>query len=70
MRRISHRSVRKVFRDLGIEPVDKRRESYPIPPNLWPEAEGVRVYRTILSNGTGKAPCFYADSERGTPQLP
>ena len=56
MRRISHRSVRKVFRELGIEPVDKRREGFPIPLSPWPNTEGVRVYRTILSNGTGKAP--------------
>ena len=55
--------VRKVFQDLGIEPVDARRGAVPMPLIPWPNAGDSAVYRTTLSNGTGKAIRFDAELE-------
>ncbi len=55
--------VRKVFRDFGIEPVDQRQSGFPTPLIAWPNAGAPVIYRTTLSNGTGKVARFDAELE-------
>jgi hypothetical protein len=55
--------VQKVFRDLGIEPSERRDDLFPPPLSQWPNAGGQVSYRTTLSNGTGKAGRFDAELE-------
>lgn len=55
--------VRKVFHDLGIEPIDQRQGGFQTPLVPWPNADRPVTYRTTLSNGTGKVARFDAELE-------
>jgi hypothetical protein len=59
----SKEHVRKVFQDLGIDPVDPRRGTLPVLPFPWSNVASPLVYRTTLSNGTGKGMRFDAELE-------
>ena len=55
--------VRKVFHDFGLEPMDQRQSGFPMPLIPWPNAGAPVIYRTTLSNGTGKVTRFDAELE-------
>lgn len=59
----SNADVRKVFKDLGIDPADPRTGDFPMPMSPWPSSAAPVVYRTTLSNGTGKVARFDAELE-------
>jgi hypothetical protein len=54
--------VKKVFHDLGITPIEQTPWPIPASPSVWPENPQV-IYKTTLSNGTGKAVYFHAELE-------
>jgi hypothetical protein len=62
-KKTSKGNVRKVFQDLGIEPIDGRRDALLVPLTPWPNTGSPLVYRTTLSNGTGKVMRFDAELE-------
>lgn len=55
-------NVKKVFQDLGITPIDQSPWPTPASPSIWPDSNQV-IYKTTLSNGTGKAVRFNAELE-------
>jgi len=57
------RSVRKVFKDLGVAPAEAHRKLIPLPAIPWPSPADTPAYRTVLSNGTGRAMRFDAELE-------